>query len=110
MKIRLMREEDVDVIRRVDSLAFNAWWKQLNGPSAELPQRKRKNVAALLRKEPEGCFVAEEDGREVGFIFSRTWGSVGWFGTFAVMPEYQEQGIGKQLIAARVLPSVRAAL
>jgi len=25
----------------------------------------------------------------IGFIFSRTWGGVGWFGTFAVLPEYQ---------------------
>jgi hypothetical protein len=36
----------------------------------------------------------------VGFIFSRTWGGVGWFGTFAVLPQYQGRGIGKRLIAA----------
>ena len=36
----------------------------------------------------------------MGFIFSRTWGSVGWFGTFAVLPTYQGKGIGKSLIAA----------
>jgi len=44
--------------------------------------------------------VAEEDGRVVGFIFSRTWGSVGWFGTFAVLPAYQRRGTGKRLITA----------
>lgn len=98
--IRLMREEDVNAVRQVDAAAFGAWWKRLNGEEAELPQRTRTNVLALLEKDLEGCFVAEEDGRVVGLIFSRTWGSVGWFGTFAVLPEYQGRGIGKRLITA----------
>ena len=98
--IRLMREEDADAVRRVDAAAFGAWWRQLMGEAAELPQRTRRNVLALLEKDPEGCFVAEDDGRVVGLIFSRTWGGVGWFGTFAVLPECQGRGIGKRLIAA----------
>jgi ribosomal protein S18 acetylase RimI-like enzyme len=38
----------------------------------------------------------------VGFIFSRTWGKVGWFGTFSVLPKFQGQGIGQQLVAASI--------
>lgn len=38
----------------------------------------------------------------VGFIFSRIWGKVGWFGTFSVLPEFQGQGIGQRLVAARI--------
>ena len=102
MTIRLMREEDVDVVCSIDASAFGAWWKQLIGKSADLPQRTRRHIMALREKEPEGCFVAEDAGREVGFIFSRTWGGVGWFGTFAVLPECQGSGFGKQLIAASV--------
>jgi ribosomal protein S18 acetylase RimI-like enzyme len=98
--IRLMCEKDTGAVRQVDVLAFGTWWKQLKGESAELPQRTHTNVLALREKDPEGCFVAEEDGRVLGFVFSRTWGGVGWFGTFAVLPEYQGRGVGKQLIAA----------
>ena len=98
--IRLMGHEDADAVRQVDASAFSAWWKQLNGQETELPPRTRTNVLALLEKDPEGCFVAEEAGHLAGFIFSRTWGGVGWFGTFAVRPDYQGRGIGKQLIAA----------
>ena len=100
MIIRRMFEEDADAVRQVDAVAFGAWWKQLKGESAQLSPRTRANVLALIRKDPEGCFVAEDGGRVVGDIFSRTWGRVGWFGTFAVLPEYQGRGIGKQLIAA----------
>ncbi len=98
--IRLMREEDTDAVRQVDALAFGAWWRQLGGEPTELPQRTRTNVLALREKDPEGCFVAEEDDRVVGLIFSRTWGGVGWFGTFAVLPKYQGRGVGKRLIGA----------
>jgi ribosomal protein S18 acetylase RimI-like enzyme len=58
------------------------------------------NVLTLRENDPEGCFVAEEEGRVVGLVFSRTWGGVGWFGTFAVLLKYQGRGIGKRLIAA----------
>jgi ribosomal protein S18 acetylase RimI-like enzyme len=98
--IRLMRKEDADTVRQVDSIAFGAWARQVSGESAPTYQRTRANVLACRERDPEGCFVAEEESQVVGFIFSRTWGSVGWFGTFAVLPEYQGRGIGQRLIAA----------
>ncbi len=100
--IREMHEQDADAVRTVEAIGFGAWWKQSKGESAELPKRTRTMVRANREKDPGGCFVAEEDGRVVGFIFSRTWGGVGWFGTFSVLPEYQGHGIGKELIAASV--------
>jgi ribosomal protein S18 acetylase RimI-like enzyme len=98
--IRKMSEQDIDRVRPVEAAGFGAWWRQLKGETAVLPMRTRSNLLTCLEKDPEGSFVAEDDGRVVGFIFSRTWGKVGWFGAFAVQPEYQGKGIGKALITA----------
>lgn len=98
--IRQMRNEDLDPIRLVEVEAFSAWWNKLTEGSAALPQRTHTNILACRHKDPEGCFVAQVENYLVGFIFSRTWGKVGWFGTFAVLPKFQGCGIGKGLIHA----------
>jgi ribosomal protein S18 acetylase RimI-like enzyme len=98
--IRLMQEADLDAVRAVDAAAFAAWREQLTGQKEELPPRTRANVRALREKDPLGCFVAQRDGRVVGFVFSRTWGSVAWFGTFGVLTYHQGRGIGQRLVAA----------
>jgi GNAT superfamily N-acetyltransferase len=95
-----MGEDDLGRVVEIEAAAFGAWYRQTYGGQEEAPRRTRTNVTSCLVKDPAGCFVATEDGQVVGFIFSRTWGSVGWFGTFSVLPAWQGQGIGKQLLAA----------
>jgi len=98
--IRMMQQSDLDDVRDVDSEAFFAWAKGTYGDPVTRFRRTRDNVRACLWRDPQGCFVATDDGRVVGFILSRTWGGVGWFGTFGVLPDQQRRGIGKRLIAA----------
>jgi GNAT superfamily N-acetyltransferase len=97
-----MTADDVDAVREVERIAFQAGWVRRHGPSSARPPRTRSSVLVRLEKDPEGCFVAEDGGRAVGYIFSRTWGGVGWFGSFGVLPEAQGRGIGKALL----LPSL----
>jgi ribosomal protein S18 acetylase RimI-like enzyme len=99
-EIRVMQEEDLEQVIEIEAAAFGAWRRQTHGGEGDVARRTHTNVRSCLAKDPAGCFVACEQDEPVGFVFSRTWGSVGWFGTFSVLPEWQGQGIGKQLVAA----------
>ena len=88
IKIRQMVEEDINAVRQVEVQGFGPWLKRYVEDPTQLPQRTRDNIRSLMSKDPEGAFVAEIENQVAGFIFSRTWGGVGWFGTFAVSPEH----------------------
>ncbi|WP_301663623.1 GNAT family N-acetyltransferase [Methanoculleus frigidifontis] len=89
--IEEMREDDFGDVIRIDHLAFRSY---------NLPPRTRKNIAYAYSVNPAGCFTAKHDDSTVGFIFSRTWGSIGWLGTFGVDEAYRGAGIGKRLLRA----------
>lgn len=93
-----MTPDDTDSVREIEALAFRPGWEREHGVGSPRPQRTHLNVLVRLEKDPEGCFVAELDGRAVGYIFSRTWAGVGWFGSFGVLPGFQGQGIGGALL------------
>ncbi len=98
--IRQMTQQDADAVRKIDAAAFSSWASDVWEQPVEIPPRTRDNVLDCLEKDSQGSFVAEKAGSVLGFIFSRTWGDVGWFGTFGVLPEHQHRGIGRQLVAA----------
>jgi len=94
--VRPMTEADADLVRRADRVAF-APYRQTHGQDPSLA-RTREVVLWNLAKDPEGCFVAEVDGRFAGHVFSRRWGAVGWTGTLGVLPAYQGLGVGRALL------------
>jgi ribosomal protein S18 acetylase RimI-like enzyme len=100
VKIRLMGEKDINVVRQIDAHGFAPWLERYIGDSTQLPLRTTDNIRSSISNDPKGAFVAEVENEVVGFIFSRTWGGVGWFGTFAVLPEHQGKGIGKKLLSS----------
>ena len=100
VSIRRMTPTDIEDVSQLDVLAFTPYCRQTgyNGP---VHPRTRRNVLACLNLNPTGCFVAETD-ELVGYIFTRTWGTTGWIGTFGVHPDCQGQGIGRSLLTAAV--------
>ncbi len=99
-KIRLMGEKDINVVRKIDTQGFAPWLKRYFMNSDQFPMRTIGNIRSFISMDPKGAFVAEVGNEVVGFIFSRTWGGVGWFGPFAVLPEHQGKGIGKEMISS----------
>lgn len=101
-QIRSMNAQDFDAVRHLDRDAFVAWGHANRSLVGTRPPRTLANIREGHADDPAGCFVALEDGQVVGYIFSHTWGRVGWFGTFGVRPDRQGQGIGSALIERSV--------
>lgn len=102
-----MSPNDTDAVRRLDVQAFLPYMRKAGhgGPS---PMRTCDNVLACMALHPSGCFVAEENRTLVGYVFSRTWGRMGWIGVFGVHPDTQGKGIGSALLQ-RATKSLEAA-
>jgi len=52
----------------------------------------------FLMREPDGFYVAEEDGHIVGYVISSVRGGKGNIISIAVIPEFRRKGIGSELM------------
>lgn len=57
----------------------------------------RKDIERMFSYEPNGCFIAEINGKPVGHVFSISYGRLGWIGLLIVKSEYRRRGIGTLL-------------
>lgn len=103
VSIRPMRGEDLPRVNAILAQAFSQEAAQRGMNRQEFPLCRPELLRMYLSAWPSGCFVAtESSGAVVGFVFSRLWGSVGWFGPLAVMPAEEDRGHGKRLVTACV--------
>lgn len=85
--IRKMKFEDVEAIKEIDKKCF-----KINDA------RTAQSIKGYMEKSNYSSIVYEIDNKVVGYNFIHLWGSFAWFGPLGVDPEYQSQGIGKELI------------
>ena len=58
-----------------------------------------KDIARKMRVNPELFLVAEVDDQLAGTVMGGYEGHRGWINYLAVLPEFQQQGIGRALMA-----------
>jgi len=58
----------------------------------------RRDFAWMTSLEPQGCFVAVEDGRRLGITTTVNYQTLGWIGNVIVSPRYEGKGVGSQLV------------
>jgi len=97
--VRPLRKEDIEAVREVGQIAWSDLAMHDIGRKFRYPKRSEKIIEAYLAMEPEGCLVAELGGRIIGSAFCHVWGHVGWIGPLEVLPDRQDSGVGKMLLA-----------
>lgn len=73
-------------------------WLHTTGMGLNKTDDSREGIEKYLLRNPNTCFVAEEDGEIIGVIMSGHDGRRGFIHHTAVKAEYRGQGIGKKLV------------
>lgn len=82
----------------MQAIVWQDYFLKEKNQQVPMMRRSLQNINYYLDKEPEGCFVAIQDGKIAGSIISHVWGKIGWFGPLEVEATLQNQGIGKALV------------
>ena len=90
MTIRTMNIEDY---KKVYDL-----WIHTKGMGLNTTDDSREGIDKYLHRNPNTCFVAEDNGEIIGVIMSGHDGRRGFIHHTAVKTEYREKGIGKKLV------------
>ncbi len=90
MNIRLMKNSDYN---RVYSL-----WLSCKGMGLNDIDDSEQGIRRFLERNPETCFVAEQDNRIAGVILAGNDGRRGYIYHAAVLPEHRRKGIGTALL------------
>ncbi len=73
-------------------------WLSCNGMGLNDIDDSQEGINRFLARNPETCFVAEENGEVVGVILAGNDGRRGYIYHTAVAPAYRKKGIGRQLV------------
>jgi len=100
--IRQIQDTDADAVA-VQQIA-RAAFRHLSGTPAEAPDddtrtvQHRARTRHLVRTDPEGCWIAEQDGEPVGCALSMRREGVWMLTLFTVLPSTQGKGVGRLLL------------
>ncbi len=100
IQFRPIRASEVSAFCRIIDRAYAAKVKQLFGNS----QRGRwkhydeGRVQRYRSREPQGVRAGFQGQDMVSVCICRSYGSVGWFHSLGVLPQWQHQGIGRQAV------------
>lgn len=107
MQIRTMKTEDYDAVYGL--------WLSCKGMGLNDVDDSREGIERFLQRNPETCFVAEENSKIIGVILAGNDGRRGYIYHTAVSPDHRRKGIAGKLLnktleALSSLGIVKAAL
>ncbi len=90
MTIRTMNIEDYEKVYDL--------WIHTKGMGLNTTVDSKEGIEKYLHRNPNKCFVAEDNGEIIGVIMSGHDGRRGFIHHTTVNTEYREKGIGKKLV------------
>ena len=90
MLIRTMTIEDYEKVYVL--------WLSCKGMGLNDVDDSREGIARYLKRNPDTCFVAEEEGEILGVILTGHDGRRGYIYHTAVHPAHRRRGIGAELV------------
>lgn len=94
MKIRVMTISDYDKVYDL--------WLSCKGMGLNNLDDSKEGIEKFLKRNPDTCFVAEDEEKIIGVILTGNDGRRGYIYHTAVNPQYRKQGIGKQLVDSTI--------
>jgi GNAT superfamily N-acetyltransferase len=101
MILRPLRDtpDDTEAVREISRAAFSA----LTPGSTRVPTEaedvfQRARAGHLATSDPQGCWLAFQGDRPIGFALSARRDSMWLLALTAVLPEYQGRGVGRLLL------------
>lgn len=99
LKIGPLKQSEIEESERIVRLAFGTF---LGLPNPLDFMGDRLYMAPRWRSPNVKVIAARENGRLIAVNVATRWGSFGFFGPLAVLPEYWDRGIAQQLLAATI--------
>ena len=90
MNIRSMSISDYDEVYSL--------WRSLAGMRLNDTDFSKDGIARVLDRNPETCFVAEDDGKIIGAVIAVSDGRRGYIYHTAVSKEHRRQKVGTKLL------------
>ncbi|MGH3359774.1 MAG: GNAT family N-acetyltransferase [Nocardioidaceae bacterium] len=108
VRVRSMLEQDLEPAERASATTFLEADRRSRRVSEPEPEPRSAAASAqwidrmrfFLTVDPDGCWVAVDDQRIVGFAIAQNRGHLWYLATYGVLPECQGTGVGKTLIDA----------
>jgi ribosomal protein S18 acetylase RimI-like enzyme len=111
MKIRPFRPSDLETLKTITAICFDGVSidqniEQLHGliHGKDWRWRKKRHIDDDAEINAAGIIVAEVDGQIVGYVSTRVdpASRIGGIPNFAVLPAFQQRGIGRRLLEEAV--------
>ncbi len=90
LQIRIMNQEDYASVYRL--------WLNTPGMGLNTTDDSQEGIGRYLRRNPATSFVAEADGKIIGAILAGHDGRRGYIYHTAVLPDYRNQGVARELV------------